>query len=92
MRHLSSTLALLAAVVLQAPATHAATMTFGGVLSGANETPPNNSTAAGTVEVLLDPAAETIQIIASSFGLTTPDVAAHIHCCAPLGTNVGVAT
>jgi hypothetical protein len=92
MRHLSSTLALLAAVVLQAPATHAATMTFGGVLSGANETPPNNSTAAGTVEVLLDPAAETIQIIASFFGLTTPDVAAHIHCCAPLGTNVGVAT
>lgn len=92
MRHLSSTLALLAAVVLQAPAAHAATMTFGGVLSGANESPANNSPAAGTVEVLLDPAAETIQIIASFFGLTTPDVAAHIHCCAPLGTNVGVAT
>jgi hypothetical protein len=25
-------------------------------------------------------------------GLTTNAIAAHIHCCAPLGTNVGVAT
>jgi hypothetical protein len=92
MRYVSSALALLAALVLQAPAAHAATMTFGGVLSGANEAPPNNSLAAGTVEVLLDPTAQTIQIVASFFDLTTPDVAAHIHCCAPLGTNVGVAT
>jgi hypothetical protein len=41
---------------------------------------------------VLDPTAETIQILASFFGLTTPDTAAHIHCCAPLGTNAGVAT
>ncbi len=92
MRYVSSALALLAAVVLQAPAAHAATMTFGGVLSGANEAPPVNSPAAGAVAVVLDPTAETIQINADFFGLTTPDVAAHIHCCAPLGTNVGVAT
>jgi hypothetical protein len=39
-----------------------------------------------------DPTAETIQIIAGFFGLTAPDTAAHIHCCGPLGTNVGVAT
>jgi hypothetical protein len=92
MRYVSSALALLAALVLQAPAAHAATLTFGGVLSGANEVPPNNSPGAGTVAVVLDPTAETIQIIASFFGLTTPDVAAHIHCCGPVGTNVGVAT
>jgi CHRD domain/PEP-CTERM motif len=92
MRYVSSALALLAALVLQSPAAHAATLTFGGVLSGANEVPPNNSPGAGTVTVVLDPTAETIQIVASFFGLTTPDVAAHIHCCAPLGTNVGVAT
>jgi hypothetical protein len=92
MRYVSSALALLAAVVFQAPAAHAATITFGGILSGANEVPPNGSPAAGSVAVVLDPTAETIQIIAAFFGLTTPDVAAHIHCCAPLGTNVGVAT
>jgi len=41
---------------------------------------------------VLDPTAQTLQVIASFFGLTTPDTAAHIHCCAPLGTNAGVAT
>jgi hypothetical protein len=92
MRYVSSALALLAALVLQAPAAHAVPMTFGGVLSGANEVPPNNSPAAGSVAVVLDPTAETIQIIVSFFSLTTPDTAAHIHCCAPLGTNAGVAT
>jgi hypothetical protein len=46
----------------------------------------------GTVTVVLDPAAETIQILAAFFGLTAPGTAAHIHCCAPLGTNAGVAT
>jgi CHRD domain-containing protein len=92
MRYISSALALLAALVLQAPAAHAATLTFGGILSGANEVGPNNSPGAGTVTVVLDTTAETIQILASFFSLTTPDTAAHIHCCAPLGTNAGVAT
>jgi hypothetical protein len=92
MRYISSALALLAALVLQAPAAHAATLAFGGILSGANEVPMNNSPGAGTVAVVLDPTAETIQIIASFSGLTTPDTAAHIHCCAPLGTNAMVAT
>jgi hypothetical protein len=78
--------------MLPAPAAHAIPMTFGGILSGANEGPPNNSPGAGTAVVVLDPTAETIQIIAGFFGLTAPDTAAHIHCCGPLGTNVGVAT
>jgi len=86
---------LAAALMLPAPAARAITMTFGGILSGANEVPPNNSPGAGSVAVVLDPTAETIQIIASFFGLTTPDTAAHIHCCQTLpgmpGT-VGVAT
>jgi hypothetical protein len=88
----SCLLALTAALMLPAPAAHAISMTFGGILSGANEVPSVNSPGAGTVAVVLDPTAQTIQIIASFFGLTTPDVAAHIHCCAPLGTNAGVAT
>jgi hypothetical protein len=70
-------------------------MAFGGILSGANETPPNNSLGAGSVTVVLDPTAETIQILASFFGLTTPDMAAHIHCCQTIPGNpstVGVST
>jgi CHRD domain-containing protein len=81
-----------AALMLPAPAARAISMTFGGVLSGANEAPVVNSPGAGTAVVVLDPTAQTIQIIAAFFGLTTPDTAAHIHCCGPLGTNVGVAT
>jgi hypothetical protein len=95
MRHYLPALALMAALTLPAPAAHAITMTFGGVLSGANETPPVNSPGAGSVTVVLDPAAQTLQILVSFFGLTTPDTAAHIHCCQTLpGTppTVGVAT
>jgi hypothetical protein len=82
-----------AALMLPAPVARANTMTFGGILSGANEVPPNNSPGMGSVAVVLDPTAETIQIVASFFGLTAPDTAAHIHCCQTMpGTNVGVAT
>ena len=70
-----------AALMLPAPAARAIPMTFGGVLSAANETPPNSSPGAGTVTVVLDPTAQTLTILASFFGLTTPDTAAHIHCC-----------
>jgi CHRD domain-containing protein len=84
-----------AALMLSAPPAHAIPMTFGGILSGANETPPTNSPGAGSVTVVLDPTAQTIQILASFFGLTTPDTAAHIHCCQTTPGNpptVGVAT
>jgi CHRD domain len=86
---------LAAALMLPAPAARAIPITFGGILSGANEVPPNNSPGAGTVTVVLDPTAETIQILASFFALTTPDMAAHIHCCQTTPGNpptVGVAT
>jgi CHRD domain len=75
----------------------AATATFVANLSGANEVPPTNvppvnSAGTGTATVVLDTRAQTLQVSATFSGLTTPDAAAHIHCCAPLGTNVGVAT
>ena len=91
MRYSLPALALMAALTLPAPAAHAIPMTFGGILSSANESPPVNSPGAGSVTVVLDPTAETLQILASFFGLTTPDTAAHIHCCQP-PNNVGVAT
>jgi hypothetical protein len=67
-------------------------MTFVGNLSGLNEVPPNSSPGTGIATVILDPTAQTLQVNATFSGLTSNDVAAHIHCCAPLGTNVGVAT
>ena len=85
-------LAIATALMLPVPAAYAIPMTFGTILSGANEVPPVASPGAGTAVVVLDPTAQTLQIITSFFGLTTPDTAAHIHCCAPLGTNAGVAT
>jgi hypothetical protein len=58
---------VVAALMLPAPA-RAIPMTFGGILSGANEVPPVTTPGAGSVAVVLDPTAETIQIIASFFG------------------------
>ena len=78
--------------MLWVPATYAIPMTFVANLAGANEVPPVASLGTGLATVVLDPAAQTIQINATFSGLTSNDVAAHIHCCAPLGTNAGVAT
>src|SRR5260370_11081055 len=85
-------LAIATARMFPVHAAYARPMPFGTILRGANEVPPVASPGAGTAVVVLDPTAQTIQIIAGFFGLTTPDTAAHIHCCAPLGTNAGVAT
>jgi hypothetical protein len=85
-------LAIATALMLPVPAAYAIPMTFGTILSGANEVPPVTSPGAGTAVVVLDPTALTLQVITAFFGLTTPDTMAHIHCCAPLGTNAGVAT
>ena len=87
-----TTVAIATALMFAVPAAYAVPMPFGTILSGANEVPPVVSPGAGTVVVVLDPTAQTLQVITSFFGLTTPDTAAHIHCCAPLGTNAGVAT
>ena len=90
----SCLLALAVGVILPAPAAHADPMTFIGNLSAANEvqTPPVVSPGTGLATITLDPTANTIEINVSFSGLTTPDNAAHIHCCAPLGTNAIVAT
>src|SRR5229473_3104694 len=92
MRYLSPALVLMGALMLQAPAAHAIPMTFVANLTQANEVPPTGSPATGLATVILDPTAQTIQINATFSGLTSNDIMAHIHCCAPLGTNAGVAT
>jgi CHRD domain/PEP-CTERM motif len=92
MRYVPPALVLIGALILQAPAANAVPMTFVGNLSAANEVPPVASLGTGLAMVVLDPTAQTIQINATFSGLTSNDTAAHIHCCAPLGTNAGVAT
>jgi hypothetical protein len=90
----SCVLALAAAVTVPPPAAHAAPMTFVGNLSAANEvqTPPVVSPGTGLATIVLDPTAQTLQVNATFSGLTSNTVAAHIHCCAAIGTNAGVAT
>src|SRR3954468_11308699 len=92
MKYLSFGLLGLAALALQPTPAPAAPMTFVGNLSGANEVPSVPTPATGTATVVLDPTAQTLQVNATFSGLTSNDTAAHIHCCAPLGTNAGVAT
>ena len=92
MRYVSPAWIMIAALMLMAPAAHAIPMTFRATLSGANEVPPVASPGTGIATIVLDPTAQTLQINATFSGLTSNDVAAHIHCCAPFGTNAGVAT
>src|SRR5690348_2057334 len=92
MRYLSPALVLMGVLMLQAPAAHATPITFVANLSGANEVPTVNTPGTGLATVILDPTAQTLQVNATFSGLTSNDTAAHIHCCAPLGTNAGVAT
>src|SRR5437764_6526220 len=92
MRYISLALLPIAALLFQAPAAQAIPMTFVGNLSGANEVPPVSPAGTGTVKVVLDPTAQTLELAVTFSNLTSPDQAAHIHCCAPLGTNIGVAT
>ena len=85
-------LAVATVLMLLVPAAYAIPVTFVGNLTGANEVPPVPSSATGLATVVLDAAAQTLQINATFSGLTSNTNAAHIHCCAPLGTNAGVAT
>jgi hypothetical protein len=89
----SCLLALASVLILPAPAAHADVIDLFGNLSGANERPdPAPSLGTGVVQVVLNTTAQTIEINVTFSGLTSPDVAAHIHCCAPVGTNAIVAT
>ena len=92
MRHLSLGIGLTAALAFQASGANATPMTFVGSLSGANEVPVVVTPATGSTTVILDPTAQTLQVNVSFSGLTSLTTAAHIHCCAPLGTNAMVAT
>lgn len=65
-------------------------LSFDRVYSGANEVPPNASTATGTITGTYDPATNRIFYSISFTGLTAPASAAHFHANATPGIAVGV--
>lgn len=71
----------------------AASQVFVATLSGANESPPNASTASGTAVVVFRNDNGSMHVTTAFSGLSTGTTAAHIHCClVPPATNVGVTT
>lgn len=61
-----------------------------GVMSGANEVPPNKSAATGSAEAWLDKDTRMLKWKVSYSGLTGPASAGHIHGPALAGANAGV--
>jgi hypothetical protein len=92
MRGVTLLLVLVAVLMLAAPPSYALPIQLFTTFSGANEVPPVASPGTGQASVILDPAAHTLLVNATFSGLLANTVAAHIHCCQPLGTNAGVAT
>jgi hypothetical protein len=74
------------AVLPTAISVNASTFIFTATLSGANEVPPNLSSATGNITATLDDVANTLAVNEVFSGLTGgPASAAHIHCCMPPG-------
>ncbi len=72
--------------LLSAPA---AAMTFIAKLDGSQEVPPADTPAMGFGRISITGDIMNVEI--SYQDLTTPLTVAHIHCCAPVGANAGVA-
>src|SRR3990167_578904 len=86
-------MATAAAALLFAGQAGAATYVFIGALSGEQEAPiPAVTPGTGFTKVTIDDLFDTMRVEANFSGLLGPTAAAHIHCCAPIGTNAGVAT
>jgi hypothetical protein len=85
-----SLLATAAMLMLPVSSAHADIIEFLANLTGAAD--GTTSPGTGTAEVVLNTTTQTIEINVTFSGLTSNTTAAHIHCCAPLGTSVGVAT
>ena len=67
-------------------------ITYDATLSGANEAPPTGSPGTGFAIVTVDTILNTMEVNVTFSGLTSPNTAAHIHCCVAPGGNAGVAT
>lgn len=79
--------ALLLAVGVAAPS-FARSFTYTAALKGSNEVPPTASAGTGFATYTLSGDMLTVNLTFA--GISAPAAAAHIHCCAPLGTNAPV--
>ena len=80
---------LLLALGLASPA-NASSVTYTAILTGASEVPPSGSLATGFATFTLN--GDLLSVNESFTGLSGGAAsAAHIHCCAPPGSNAGVA-
>lgn len=70
----------------------AAVHVFSTGMQGTEEVPPNASPGVGGARVIFDDATNRMRVIANFSGLIGNTTVAHIHCCAPRGSNAGVAT
>jgi hypothetical protein len=86
-----ATIALSLIACLIARPSHASTIYFTTLL-GANEVPPTGSPALGSATLTLSDDLSSLTVDVTFAGLIGgPASMAHIHCCTPIGTNVGVA-
>ena len=73
-------------------ASHAATQTYKGVLSGAAEVPATASAGSGSVVITYTAATHVMVVTGNFSGLSGTSTSAHIHCCIDPASNVMVAT
>jgi hypothetical protein len=85
-------LAILWSLTALAGLNYGATITFSASLSGANENPSTGSPGTGFTTVSFDTVTQLLNVNVTFSGLTTPTIAAHIHCCIAPPGNAGVAT
>jgi len=92
MTKLAPAILFLSAFVLAAPLAPAMaeTVKYKADLASANEVPPNDSGAKGTIEATYDSGAGTLSWSGSYSGLTGPAIAAHFHGPAAAGANAPV--
>jgi CHRD domain/PEP-CTERM motif len=67
----------------------AASFTIHSTMLGSFEVPPNASPAIGSADITVNGDTLTVDVTWSGLICGNPS-AAHIHCCAPVGVNVGV--
>lgn len=91
-RQHSRVVAILWSLTGLATLNYGAIITFSAPLSGDNENPVVVTPATGFTTVSFDTMTDLLTIDLTFTGLTTPTVAAHIHCCISPPGNAGVAT
>ncbi|MFC0169883.1 CHRD domain-containing protein [Pseudoduganella danionis] len=78
---LAAAAGLLLGLAAAMPAAQAAASNYTAILTGAQEAPPNASTAIGATVVRFDASTHMLEIDAAFGGLLGDSTAAHIHCC-----------